>query len=167
MKESEWKAAAWLVQRCGKMSGKAKLVFSRELRSMGVLPQDATIWLIGWEIISKFEDRFGKDSKSVRILAEMTAIERQHDREGGWPIGKGPKRYQAIVKEWDILRKESCEAAIRKAGENEMADLYRRNREWFEKTMQAGRDYFSREFRPEMTNEAADKRLAALNGKAA
>ena len=167
MKENEktagWKRAAWLVNRCNEMSRKTKLAFYRELRSLGVLPKEATFWLIEWEILIPAESRFDKTPESRRLLTEIGNIEDLHSHgnpDFTWPPGKGPKRYRAINARWEKLRHEYIADALRNAGEKEMAEFYLADPDAFNKTSVKGREYFWREFTPKV--KRMDKRIGKV-----
>ena len=161
-KTAGWKRAAWLVSKCDKMSRKTKLAFYRELRSLGVLPEEATFFLIGWEICKVWEHRFDKNPAVIRLFEESIGIERRHGMADGWPEGKGPKRHQAIDRKLAKMRADNRVDTLRKFGEHEMADLCFSDHEKFSKTFRAGRDYFYREFRPEWSDKEMEKRIRAI-----
>jgi hypothetical protein len=164
-KEAGWKAAAWLVHQSKGFSKKTKLSFFRELRSLGVLPEEATFFLIDWDVTKDVPDRYDSHPGICRVQEEMDAIEERHFRgrtDSCFLPGKAPKRYQILNVKWERLVRELHADVLRKAGEHEMADLYLKDRGMHEKTYIAGRDYFHAEFAPEWTSKAMEKRSRAI-----
>jgi hypothetical protein len=164
-KTAGWKAAAWLIFKSVEINKKTKLAFYRELRSLGVLPEEATFFLIGWHLTKDVSDRYDAHPEIRRVQEEMDAIEIRHNRgdcDSCWLPGEGPKRYQMLNKKWERLVRELNADALRKTGEREMADLYLADQEKTDKMHRAGRDYFFLEFQPEWSFKEMDKRSRAI-----
>ena len=169
MKENEkaagWKAAAWAMLRNKDISKKAKLAFYKELLSLDVLPEEASFFLIQWEILSDAEDRLGNNREYMKIVCEMWDIEERNNQAEGWPAGKGPKRYRILTRKSDGLRDKWMELAFRRAGEREMAVLYLSDRKKFNKLVDAGHEYFYLEFDYKSSNKATMERMRSFGYK--
>ncbi len=158
--EGHFRFLAWSVFTDDRISREEKLETFRRIRSLGVLPEEATFFLIEFLISSDHEDRIPEDAEIIRIEQEMTAIEEPH---GGGLLnpGKGPKRYHALHKRWNARAKVLLTAALRREGEEDMARLHEEDGAKYDGLITAGRDYFNRVYNPERTSEAEARRVEA------
>jgi hypothetical protein len=120
--EGNWRLMAWWVWKDDRISSEEKLKTFRQIRGLGVLPQEATIFLIGWIISHEYEGLWERDAEINRLEDEIKVIEDRHHVET-FPVGVGPKKYCAIQKKLAALRAKIAVETLQALGEAEMARL--------------------------------------------
>ncbi|MGO8691702.1 MAG: hypothetical protein ACLQLG_18940 [Thermoguttaceae bacterium] len=125
-------------------SDEQRISVCQAIRASGCLPVEAGFSLVAWQIDALTEK---EAEASLHDLDErMRAVEEAYQGETGqpWPLDQVPEgypqyeellgRYQAAWDQIFVRRLEDC-------GEREMADLYARDPEAFERRYQAGCRY--------------------------
>jgi len=157
--EGHWRFLAWSVLGDDRITHEEKLKTFRHIRSLGVLPEEATFFLIESLISTDHEERRHDDAEMIQIEKEMTVIE---ERFFGIPDpGRGPKRYRLLEKRWEARNKVLLTEAFRRQGEEDMARLHEEDEVRFDGLSREGGDYFYRVYKPEWTSEAAARRVEA------
>jgi len=155
---AEWKAAAWAVNKSKAIDDQSRLAFFKELRSLDVLPEEATFFLIEWEAVLIYEPRYERDREIRKLLSGMWDIEEKHREDEGWPDGEGPKAYQALSRKVDNRKSQIIARVFREIGEPGMADLYLADKRRFKELSRAGHEYFFRDFDFDFSVEGLKKR---------
>lgn len=150
--EGNWRLMVWQVFKDDRISEVDKLKTFRQIRSLGVLPPEATFFLIDMIITWEHEARRGAAGLD-RIENELGAIEDRH--------GEASKRYQALERKWEAVNRKLAIKAYEEFGEPEMARLLAEDEPKFDSLIAAGRDYFHRVYNPEWATEATDCRAEA------
>ncbi len=150
--EVQFRSLAWSVLEDDRVSDKEKLEVFRHVRSLGVLPPEATFFLIGRVILAEHEDRRGPQGLD-EIEKEMTHAEDHH--------GVLSKKFRALERKWEVLNRKLELKAYQDFGEPEMARLFAKDEAKFDSLNTAGEDYFCRVYDPENTSEARARRREA------
>ncbi len=132
-------------RQTGKSSSEERLALYKTIRGAGILPNEASFYIVAQLIILIAEDRLMDDQAIDEISNRIKAVRKAHGLEGDqyWPMGEGPKEYRALSAEWDRAADLVTAAAFREYGEPEMADLFENNPEKFNLLYEAGKDLFS------------------------
>ncbi len=155
--EGHFRFLAWSVFTDDRISDEEKLETYRHIRSLGVLPEEATFFLIQFPISCGHEDRVHEDAEIIRIEKEMGAIEERYNVDGD----RVPKKYRALENRWEARARVLMTEALRREGEEEMARLLEKDEARFDGLVNAGRDYFHRVYDSEQIPEAIDRRVEA------
>lgn len=155
---AEWKAAAWAVNKSKAIDDQSRLAFFKELRSLDVLPEEATFFLIEWEVVLIYEPRYERDREVRKLLNAMWDIENQHGMDEGWAPGEGPKKYQVLCRKYEDRKDQIRVRVFREIGEPGMADLYLTDKKRFKELSCAGHEYFYRDFDFDFSVEGLTKR---------
>lgn len=123
-------------------SEEERLAVYQAVRDSGCLPPDAGFHLVFWQIDAMASM---EAETSLRDLDNrMKAIEDAYELEAGaiWPPEEAPPEYAKLLEQshddWDRIFLAKLEAF----GEQEIADLYRADREEFHRRGEVGRQYF-------------------------
>ena len=119
-----------------------RLAVYQAIRDSGYLPPDAGFHLVSWQIdaMASLEAE-----TSLRGLDDrMKAMKKACELETGepWPPDDLSPEYEDLLKQYHAAWERIFLAKLEAFGEQEMADLYRADREEFDRRGEAGREYF-------------------------
>ncbi len=145
---------AW--QRLGPESAEEeRLAVYQAVRDAGSVPEEAGFYLVSWQIdaltleeadeeLQDYEDRLGEIRQAHGL-----------DEDEDWEEGEGPPDYQDVLRQqqatWDALYLASLE----EHGEQGMAQLFREDREQFDRLSEVGRQFFHGDLPEEDDEEPA------------
>ena len=143
--QATWEDQLMWLQESRQITRKERLAAYKTVRDAGILPNEASFYIVARLIILIAEDRLMDDQAIDEIGNRIKAVRKVHGLKGDqyWPMGEGPKEYRALSAEWDRAADRVTAAAFREYGEPEMADLFENNREKFNLLYEAGKDLFS------------------------
>ena len=125
-------------------SDEQRISVCQAIRASGCLPVEAGFSLVVWQIDALTE----KDAEaSLHELDErMRAVEEAYQRETGepWPLDQvleGYQQYEELLRRYQAAWDQIFVRRLDDCGEREMADLYGRDPEAFERRYQAGCRY--------------------------
>ena len=108
-----------------------RLAVYQAIRDSGCLPPDAGFHLVSWQIDAMASM---EAETSLRDLDDrMKAIEKAYELETGepWPPDELPPEYEELLEQYHAAWDRIFLAKLEAFGEQEMADLYRADREEF------------------------------------
>jgi hypothetical protein len=136
---------AWYVQWCRlgpAASDYDRLPVCQAIRDADVLPPDAGFYLVSWQIDAI--STLVADVELANMDQQLRAIERQYGLEDDefFLPSEAPQEYERVRLQsqdaWDRI----FVRLMRRYGETEMADLFERNHDEFERRSESGRVFF-------------------------
>lgn len=126
-----------------------RLVVYRAVRDSGLLPHEAGFFLVSLQI----DEIATRDSReSLREYEDrMEAVQEAYQFDDGevWSPETAPEGYQETQREYHQAWEELFARKLEEFGEQEMARLFRSDRERFEQLTEVGRQYFRGKEDPE------------------
>lgn len=119
-----------------------RLAVYQAIRDDGVLPDDASFYLVSWQI-DALTSLLAEEALSA-MDDELSAIQAAHGLDAGdfWEPGEAPEEYEQLhrryMEAWDQLFVEQ----LRLHGEQEMAELFLTDPVGFQQRSERGREYF-------------------------
>lgn len=119
-----------------------RLAVYQAIRNSGCLPLDAGFHLVSWQIDAMAS--LEAESSLPDLDDRMGAIEKAYELETGkpWPPDDVSPEYEELLKQYNAVWDQIFVMKLDASGEQEMARLYRADREEFHRRGEAGRQYF-------------------------
>jgi len=119
-----------------------RLSVYQAIRDSGVLPEDAGLHLVSWEV-EQIAERLA--ATALRDFDDrLDSIRRAHGlaEDEYWGSGEAPPEYEQVSQEYDRASDDLFTQTLEAHGEQAIATLFRTDIEAFERRNEAGREYF-------------------------
>ena len=119
-----------------------RLVVYQAVRDSGLLPHEAGFFLVSLQIDDIVTRDAGESLRGYEDRMEVIREEYRFDDGEVWSPETPPEEYQKIQREYHQAWDELFARKLEEFGEQEMARLFRSDRERFEQLTEVGRQYF-------------------------
>jgi hypothetical protein len=119
-----------------------RLAVYRSVRDSGLVPEDAGLYLVCWQI-SQMTERLA-DTVLSEFDDRLDAIRTAHGlaEDEDWSLAEAPPEYRAVSDEYERASDELFVQVLEAHGEHAIASLYRTDSETYDRRNEAGREYF-------------------------
>jgi hypothetical protein len=143
--ETQWRALAARLAELGDDALDAQLLVTfRHARDTGVVPPDAGFFLVAHILTAMADEALLDDPRVVRLAWELEELEKDFGLMGGQTFtpGEAPEEWEALRTEYDLACDRARAAFFRAYGEDELAEVYLRERATFVRRFESGRRFF-------------------------
>jgi len=120
------------------------LAVYQAVRAAGSVPEEAGFFLVAWQVdvITLFRAEEALSELEERLESIRRAHGLDEDEDESWPPGEGPPEYEETQRQLHDAWEALYAATLDEFGEQELAQLFRSDRQRFEQLQEAGRQFF-------------------------